>query len=174
MWMIVNYPHFFLFILFLGQLQSFPLFCLPAHWSVSLYHLIQYWFLLVYFKIAVIVFFISSSSLHFLLLKTSNYSSNILLSFCTSLQSLLWTVYWVDCLSPIYLVSPLGFHLVTFFGGWWGAGEAGDLFLCHLICLFFNVFGRLVAFANVEVTFCRRYPMLPSSALPSGIQSYML
>ena len=38
-------------------------------------------------------------------------------------------------------------------------GEAGDLFLCHLIINFFfpYVFGRLVTFVNCgEVTFCRR------------------
>ena len=49
----------FLFILFSVQLQSFPLCCLPVHWSVPLYHLIYYLFLPVYFEISVIIFFTS-------------------------------------------------------------------------------------------------------------------
>ena len=36
----------FLFILFSVQWQWFPLFCLSAHWSIFLYHLIYHWLLL--------------------------------------------------------------------------------------------------------------------------------
>ena len=136
---------------FSGQLQSFPLFCLLAHWSLSLYHLIQYWFLLVYFKIAVIVLFISASSLHFLFVEDFQlffqYSPELLYIF---------TVITLNCLlGRLFIPTILSFSS----GVLLLEGEAGDLFLCHLIINFFfpYVFGRLVTFVNCgEVTFCRR------------------
>lgn len=46
---------------------------------------------------------------------------------------------------------------------------------CLNCCFYFYIFGRFVMFPNLEVVaFCRRHPMSPCSALPSGHQSYVI
>ena len=84
----------FYFFLFSALLQWFPLLCLPAHWSISVYHQINSLFLLVYLKNfsavsfrAVWFFFISSQPLlnfflcsSYLLLNSLSMFPNIILN----------------------------------------------------------------------------------------------
>ena len=65
-------------------------------------HLFYYWFLLVYFFISVIILFIFVCSL----------------DLGPYLLSLLWILFWVDCLPPLHLVVLLGFYLVPLSGAY--------------------------------------------------------
>ena len=104
------------------------------------------------------------------LLKTSHFSlcSTILFwVLWSSLWSFPWTLYLVDCLSPLSLNSFLECSSYSF--SW-------NTFLYHLICSFyFCAFGRLVTFPDLrEEAYWRRHPMHPSSTLPSCHWSYLL
>ena len=68
----------------------------------------------------------------------------------TSLLSLLWVLFWVDCLSPIYLVVLLGFYLLPSSGT---HSSAGSFCLTFCDCGFYS-------------TDCRVVVLLLLSALP--------
>ena len=108
----------------------------------------------------------------FSLLKPSNFSlCHPFFSWVLwSLQSLPWLLYWMDC--PFSTSLSFSSGILSCFFPW-------NMFLRHLFCLtcyfYFYVSGRLVIFPDFrEVAFCRRRPMSPSSALPSGHQICML
>ena len=96
--------------------------------------------------------------------------SNLLLNSLNIFTIVPWTPYRVDCLSPLHLVLLLGFYLVPLFGRCFSVTS-----FCPVGCFYFCVSDRLVTFPNLgEVAFCRRRPLRPSSALPSGHYSYIV
>ena len=57
-------------------------------------------------------------------------------------------LYWVDCLSPLYLVL-LGFYHVPSFGTYFSLASS-----CLICCFYFYVFGRFIPFPHLgEVAF---------------------
>ena len=101
--------------------------------------------------IAVIVLFISGSSLHFLFVEDFQlffqYSPELLYIF---------TVITLNCLlGRLFIPTILSFSSGVLFYFW--RGRQGTYSSVTLLFFFSNVFGRLVTFVNCgEVTFCRR------------------
>ena len=93
--------------------QLFPLFYLLDHLSVLLPPLFCYWFLLENFKFhllccsSLFVCFSSSRSLLNVLVFSPFYFQD----FGSSLLSLLWILFQVDCLFPLHLFGLVGFYL---------------------------------------------------------------
>ena len=120
--------------------------------------------LIIVFFSSVLFFFISSNPVK--LLTVFMHSSP---DFFELLYNHRFKLYWVGCLSPLYLVL-LGFYRVPSFGIYSSVALS-----CLSCCFYFYVFVRLVTFPDLgEVAFCRRHPVHPSSTLPSGHQGYML
>ena len=111
---------FFILLSFFCSDSVIPVVRLPAHWSVPLYHLICYWFPLVYFLFQLLYFSSVFCSLYFLaLLNTSNlllYSSKLPLSswiifMIMTLNSLLVRLLIFISLNSSYEVLFLSLHL---------------------------------------------------------------
>ena len=103
--------------------------------DVSLYHLIQYWFLLVYFKIAVIVFFISGSSLHFLFVE----DFQLFFQYSPEFWHI-FTVITLNCLLGRLLIPTI----LSFFSGvlsrYFFGGGRGLILLSSYFAFFFLMY----------------------------------
>ena len=106
--------------------------------------------------ISVIVFFSSSHCVHPLFSWVHR----------TSLWSLDWILYHVDCISPLNLVLLRRFCLVFFFFFLSLATYSSVSSFCLILCAYLCVLDWSLLSLG-EVTLCRRHPMGPSKTFPS-------
>lgn len=97
------------------------------------------------------------------ILSSWSVSPSVFWNFGSSLLSLHWNLFWVDCLSLLLLVVIQSLYPVPSSGTY-----SSTISFCLNFCLYFYACGRFITFLDfVDVAHCRWYPMYPSSILPS-------